>query len=370
MGIFLQFIIGLFIIRTQIGKELFTFVSKGVASFLGLSKKGAAFIFTPDIIGTKMFATSVLPAIVFFAAFIQMVYWLGAMQWIIVKFAWLMVRLMDTSGSESVVAAASPFVGQGESALLVLPFLQYMTQSEIHSAMTSGFSTIAGSVLVAFEDFGVNTTYLITACIMSVPCSLALSKLRVPETEDSITKGQVSIPKEENREENILHAACNGAAQGMTLIALIVGSLLAIISLYHLANNILIWLCGFLNPASPITIELILGYVFYPFAWLIGVPLEDCRFVGQLMGTKMVVNEFVAYLNLADNYKNMTPRGITLATYGLCGFANIASVGIQIGCLGAMAPSRKADIAKLALSAMLTGTLCTFTSAAIAGIML
>ncbi|KAI9168603.1 hypothetical protein H9P43_007976 [Blastocladiella emersonii ATCC 22665] len=382
VGILAQFILGLIVLKTWIGKTVFSFVAHIVAEFLDLGKiYGLGFLWA-DGPKYSIFLTTVLPAVVFFASFIQVVYYLGAMQWLLIKFAWVMVRLMDTSGSESVVAAASPFVGQGESALLVQPFLEFMTESEIHSIMTSGFSTISGSVLSAFTGlFKIDATSIITSCVMSVPCSLALSKLRIPETENSITKGEVSIPVEEHREANVLHAAANGAAQGMHLAGLITGSLLAIISLFNLCNIICMEFFRYLNPTEPISIGLILSYVFWPFAWILGTPTSECLKVGRLLGTKMVVNEFAAYADLSALLGNapspdapapprqLSARGELIAIYALCGFANIGSVGIQIGCLGAMAPSRRGDIARLAVSAMIVGTMCTFCSASIAGIL-
>lgn len=194
--------------------------------------------------------------------------------------------------------------------------------------------------------------------------------MRVPETEVSLSKGHVAIPEAKCEEVNILHAAGNGAAQGMHLIALIAGSMLAIISLYELANHFVEWAFSFLDPEVPVTIQLMLSYIFTPFALMIGVPWPDCSKVAELMGVKIVVNEFVAYMKLADIQDDLTPRGRMLATFALCGFANIASIGIQIGCLGAMAPERKKDLAKLAFSAMICGMLSTFMSACIAGMLL
>ncbi|ORZ30904.1 Na+ dependent nucleoside transporter C-terminus-domain-containing protein [Catenaria anguillulae PL171] len=380
VGMLAQAILAIFVLKTSIGSQIFSFIAKMVSNFLGLGKNfGLKFLWAEAAL-LNNFITNVLPAIVFFAAFIQVVYYLGAMQWLVIKFAWVMVRLMGTSGSESVVAAASPFVGQGESALMVLPFLEFMTMSEIHTVMAAGFSTISGSVLFAFLSMGVDGRALITCCIMSVPCSLALSKLRWPETEPSLTRGDVSIPDNgEHKEVNVLHAAANGAAQGMTLAGLITGSLLSIIALFNLCDIIFTEFFRYLNPAKPISINLVLGYVFWPVAWLLGVPLQDCEKVGRLLGMKMVINEFAAYDELSflmgknaqrKAERDLTARGELLATYALCGFANIGSVGIQIGCLGAMAPSRRGDIARIAVPAMLVGMMCTLCSACIAGILL
>jgi CNT family concentrative nucleoside transporter len=375
MGILLQFLLGLFVLKTTFGKNLFEAIAKLVGDFLHLGKEYGANFLWFGANKYENFIVNVLPAIIFFAAFIQMVYYLGAMQWVIVKFAWAMMRIMDTSGCESVVAAASPFVGQGESALLVRPFLEFMTESELHTVMASGFSTIAGSVLSAFLAMGIDGTSLISSCIMSVPCSLALSKMRIPETEQSMTKGDVSIPEgsDTEKEANVLHAVANGAAAGVHLAGLIVGSLLAIVSLYHFCNIVFSEFLGYvITSEKPISIDFVLGYVFSPLAWLLGVPTNECLRVGSMLGKKMVLNEFVAFDDLSKLIKanDISLRGARIATYALCGFANIASVGIQIGCLGAMAPTRRGDIARIAFPAMLVGAMCTFCSAAIAGILL
>ncbi|KAI8057334.1 Na+ dependent nucleoside transporter C-terminus-domain-containing protein [Syncephalis plumigaleata] len=354
VGVSIQYLLGVLILKTQAGYELFKWISEMAGAFLEFSRQGAVFVLGEDAVKTKVFAVSVLPGVLFFASFIQIVYYMGGMQWIVRKFAWLMVRLMDTSGAESVVAAASPFVGQGESALLVKPFIKDMTRSEIHSTMCSGFATIAA---------------LLTACVMSTPCSLAVSKLRYPEKQESTSKGRVIIPKEEDREANILHAAANGAAQGVHLILLIAGTLLAIISLLALVNALLGWFGSFVGYPE-LTLIAITKYLFVPFAWVIGIPTVDVMQVADLMATKMFVNEFVAYITLSGLKSSLTVRGQLLVTYALCGFANFASIGIQIGCIGAMAPTRKRDLARLAVSSMLSGTLSTFMTAAIAGLLL
>ncbi|KAI9218284.1 Na+ dependent nucleoside transporter C-terminus-domain-containing protein [Blastocladiella britannica] len=381
VGMFAQMLLGLFVLKTWIGQTIFSFVSNTVGGFLGLGKEfGLEFLWF-GANKLQNFFVNVLPAIVFFCSFIQCIYYLGGMQWLVVKFAYVFVVLMDTSGAESVAAAASPFIGQGESALLILPFLPYCTNSEMHAIMVAGFATIAGSVLSAYIGMGVNGTYLITACIMSVPCSLALSKLIYPETEKSITKGEVIMPAVEHHEANILHAAANGAAQGMTLAGLIAGTLLSLIALYNFVDIVFTRFFFYLNNLGTgeiINLELVTGYLFYPLAWLLGVPTQNCLVVAQLLGKKVLVNEFAAYADLqvligkADILNpvasKLTARAELLISYALCGFANIGSVGIQIGCLGAMAPSRRGDIASIAFPAMLVGALCTFTSACIAGI--
>eukprot|EP00842_Homolaphlyctis_polyrhiza_P006934 jgi/Hompol1/82/HPOL_005216-RA len=292
--------------------------------------------------------------------------------------AWLMVNVMDVSGAESVVAVASPFIGQGENALFVRPFVEYMTNSELHSVMTSGFATIAGSVLAYYIILTHQGSNLLTACIMSIPASLLLSKMRVPEKDVPLTKGSVRIPKTKEKENNFLHAAGNGAATGIQLVLLIVASLIAIVSLFQLANDIYGLIFSMINvydnvnepKGMPVTIQFTLSYIFYPVAWLIGIPGIDARKAGEMMAVKMVVNEFVAYTNLSAYAANFSGRTNALLTYALCGFANVGSVGIQMGCLGAIAPSRTGDLASLVVSAMLTGTVSTWLTAAIAGTLL
>jgi CNT family concentrative nucleoside transporter len=248
------------------------------------------------------------------------------MQYIVIKMAWFMMRLMDTSGSESVVAAASPFVGQGESALLVKPFVEYMTKSELHSTMTSGFATIAGSVLLAYIGFLDDASSLLCSCVMSIPASLLLSKMRYPEREESITKGEVKIPQTEEKEANFLHAAGNGSGTGIHLVLLICAALLAIVTLFTVCDQFVGWAFGMIevydfvngpNPdgsMKPISIQLCLSYFFYPFAWLIGMPASDARKAGEIMAVKMVVNEFLAYSQLAELSKKhlLQPRSMLL----------------------------------------------------------
>ncbi len=309
MGLFVQFLIAVFVLKTAVGIKIFQYLSKLITEFLETSAVGLEFLIGPY--AHTSFAANVLPAIIFFCAFISVVYYFGGMQYIVTKMAWFMMRLMDTSGSESVVAAASPFVGQGESALLVKPFVEYMTKSELHSTMTSGFATIAGSVLLAYIGFLDDASALLTACVMSIPGSLLLSKMRYPETEESITKGEVKVPPTEEKEANFLHAAGNGSATGIHLVLLICAALLSIVTLFTVCDELVGWFFSMVNiydtvngpnpdgSSLPISIQFCLSYVFYPFAWLIGMPARDARKAGEIMAVKMVVNEFLAYSQLA-----------------------------------------------------------------------
>ncbi|KAL1918978.1 uncharacterized protein VTP21DRAFT_2359 [Calcarisporiella thermophila] len=372
MGILIQFLLGIFVLKTKVGFDIFTWISQFAAKYLGFSKQGTIFVFGDQVANTPIFAVIVLPAVIFFCATVQILYYLGVMQWVIKKFAVFTMFLMNTSGAESVVAAASPFIGQGESALFVRPFVPYMTQAELHQIMTSGFSTISGSVLFGYISMGVDPQVLITACIMSVPCSLALSKMRYPETGEPLTKGRVIIPEDDKeKDSNVLHAAANGAAIGLTIAGLIAVNLIAIIALLFAVDALLGWIGRFLT-VPQLTLEFILGYLFVPVAWFMGIPSQDVIKIGQLLATKLIASEFVAYRHLQEEsfLLSLTPRSRIIATYALCGFANFASIGIQIGTLSTIAPSRKSELAKLALSAMLTGGLATCFSAAIAGMLL
>ncbi|KAJ1936377.1 hypothetical protein FBU59_005071 [Linderina macrospora] len=304
-----------------------------------------------------------------------MVYYLGGMQWLLKKLGWVFCKIMDTSGVESIVAAASPFIGQNENVLLVKDYFETMTNSEIHACMTAGFATISGSTLQGYIAIGVNPKNIITSCIMSIPCSLALSKLRYPETEASLTKGKMVDPPKHTDEANILHALANGAAIGLNISLLVAANLIAVVSMVQLINFFLTWFGQFIT-INALTLELILGYVFYPFTWLLGVPGKDILKVSQLIGLKVVSNEFVAFQKLKEVVDgvaytdDMSSRAATIAEFALCGFGNLGSIAIQIGALGSLAPSRKADVSRIAFSACITGVCATLmTSAIIAMVM-
>lgn len=281
---------------------------------------------------------------------------------------------MQVSGAEAVVAAASPFIGQGESAMLIRPFVPHLTLAEIHQVMTSGFATIAGSVLVAYIGMGINPQALISSCVMSIPASLAVSKLRYPETEESLTAGRVVVPEDgsEERPANALHAFANGAWLGLKIAGMILSTLLCILALLGLCNGLLTWWGRYLNINDPpLTVELIVGYICYPIAFLLGVSRDgDLYKVAQLIGTKLIANEFVAYTRLQQepDFQTMSDRSKLIATYALCGFANIGSLGTQIGVLSQVAPGRAGDVSRLALSALISGAISTLTSASVAGL--
>jgi len=274
--------------------------------------------------------------------------------------AWFFFKTMNVSGAEAVIAAASPFIGQGESACLVKPYVDVMTDSEIHLAMTSGFSTIAGSVLLAYISLGVPAQNLITSSVMSIPASIAVSKMRHPETEEPVTRGRVVVDRGEHGPDapaNALHAFSQGAVFGLVVAGLILANLLTILSLVAAINGLLTWIGkGF--SINHLTLELMLGYIFYPITFFLGVPRGEIIRVSRLLATKLVANEFSAYLNLQAIMTSDNPlsyRAWVIAQYALCGFANLGSVGIQVGVLSAMAPSKAKLISSIAFSAMICG---------------
>jgi CNT family concentrative nucleoside transporter len=379
VGMLVQFIIALFVLRTGVGFDIFNFISELARLLLGFAKDGLKFLTSEPTTQLTWFLVSVIPAIIFFVSFVQLLYYWGFIQWFIGKFAVFFFWSMQVSGAEAVVASASPFIGQGESAMLIKPFVAHLTMAELHQVMCSGFATIAGSVLVAYISMGLNPQALISSCVMSIPASLALSKLRYPEEEESLTAGRVVVPEEdEDRAANALHAFANGAWLGLRIAGMIICTLLCIIALLALIDGFLTWFGRYinLNGEYDLTLELILGYLFYPVAFLLGVSREgkDLLLVGRLIGIKVITNEFVAFQRLQatddkeSEYHTLTPRSRLIATYALCGFGNIGSLGTQIGVLSQISPARSADVSRLAMSALISGVFSTLTSASIAGL--
>ena len=308
VGMFVQFIVALFVLRSSVGCEffqrylktlililnpvnIFAFISELARDLLGFANQGTTFLTDKTVPALGWFLVGVLPAVIFFVAIIQILYYWGTLQWFIGKFATFFFWSMRVSGAEAIVAAASPFIGQGESAILIKPFVAHLTQAELHQIMCSGFATIAGSVLIAYISLGVNGQALISSCIMSIPASLAISKLRYPETEETLTSGRVVIPDDdEHKAANSLHAFANGAWLGLKIAGMILATLLCIISLLGLLNGLLTWWGRYLNINDPpLTVELIVGYICYPIAFLLGVPRNgDLLKVAQLIGTKLI----------------------------------------------------------------------------------
>jgi CNT family concentrative nucleoside transporter len=381
VGMLMQFIIALFVLRTGVGYDIFNFISELARLLLGFAGKGTEFLTNTATSELTWFLITVIPAIIFFVAFVQLLFYWGIIQWFIGKFAVFFFWSMRVSGAEAVVASASPFIGQGESAMLIRPFVAHLTMAELHQVMCSGFATIAGSVLVAYIGMGLNPQALISSCVMSIPASLAFSKLRYPEEEETLTAGRVVIPDDdEHKASNALHAFANGAWLGLKIAGMIVSTLLCIIALLNLVDGLLTWWGRYINLDGDydLTLELILGYVFYPVAFLLGVSREgnDLLLVGRLIGIKVITNEFVAFTALIAKdepespYHELSPRSRVIATYALCGFGNIGSLGTQIGVLSQISPGRSGDVSRLALSALVSGVFSTLSSASVAGLVI
>ncbi len=368
-GLLLQIVLGLFILKTSIGKIVFEGARTFFTGILSYTSEGSQFIFGSLMDTGKfgfIFFVMVLPTIIFMSSLMSILYHLGVMQIVIKATAKVMVKLMGTSGAESLSAAANIFAGQTEAPLVVKPFIGKMTQSELMALMTGGMATVAGGVLAAYVGMGIDAGHLLAASVMSAPAALVCAKLLIPETEDSATKGVVSmdLPK---TTANLIDAAATGAADGLKLALNVGGMLLAFIALIALLNGTLGWVGGLFNYPE-LSLELVMGYVFAPFAFLMGVPTEDIFSVGTLLGKKLIINEFVAYLDLQQMMPNLSERAVVISTYALCGFANFSSIAIQVGGIGTIAPERRQDLAKLGMQSLLGGTLACFMTACIAGL--
>jgi len=373
-AIALQLIFAVFILKTTPGYALFSFLGDVVNKFLDFSDAGAKFVFG-DKFQENFFAFKVLPTIIFFSSFITLLYHYGILQQVVKGVAWVMMKTLKTSGAESLSCAANIFVGQTEAPLLIKPYVGSMTLSELHAVMTGGFATIAGGVMAAYISLGVPAQHLIAASVMSAPAALAMSKLLYPETEQSQTAGTVNV-KVERTAANGIDAAATGAIEGLKLVGNIAAMLIAFLALVALVNAVLGWF-GSLIGVSQLSLELIFSFLLAPVAWLMGVPWADCGQVGVLLGKKTILNEFIAYVDLKDRIEKsqagtggISQRAIIIATYALCGFSNISSIGIQIGGIGGIAPERQADLARLGVRALIGGSLACFMTACIAGMLL
>ncbi len=364
-GLGLQLLVALFVLRTQLGYGLLDKASKGMVWFLSFSFEGSKFVFGPfgDQKGPfgLILAFQALPIIIFVACFFSILYYLRVLPMLVLLMGKLMFRLMGTSGAESLEVAASIFMGQTEAPLVIRPYLDELTDSELMTIMTAGMAHIAGSVFGAYVLFGAEPRHLLTAVVMTAPGTILISKLLVPETGKPKTAGRVDLVLEK-RAVNILDAASRGVIDGLFLALNVAAMLIAFIALIYFANGVL--------KVAHTDLQTSLGYLLAPVAWILGVPWQDAKTVGYLMGTKVVLNEFVAFSILGPLKGHIAERSFTIATYALCGFANFASIGIQIGGIGALAPSRKQDLARLGFRAVLAGTMANYLSAAIAGLML
>ncbi len=372
-GITLQFAFAFLVLKTRFG-ELFYGVSLFVNALLNYTTAGSAFVFgdklgaRTDQFGT-IFAFQVLPIVIFICSIFAILYYLGVMQVFVKGMAVIMQRFMGTSGAESTCVAASIVMGQTEAPVTVRPFLPSMTESELFTVMTSGMAHVSGAVMAAYVAIaGVSITHLLTAVIMTAPATIMLAKLFVPETGEPVTAGTIKV-EVERPGVNLIDAAARGAGDGLQLALNIGGMLIAFLALIAMVNGGLGWLHGHIG-LVPASLQQILAWVFAPIAWCLGVDWKDCATVGNLLGTRMVLNEFVAFLDLGKVKAALEPRSFVIATFALCGFANLSSIAIQIGGIGGLAPSRKSDLARLGLKAMFVGTLANFMSACIAGILL
>jgi CNT family concentrative nucleoside transporter len=368
-GIALQLIFAILILKTAPGLAVFKFLGDMVTQFLNFSDAGAKFIFG-DNFAEHFIAFKVLPTIIFVSSFITILYHYGILQRVVQVVAWLMIKTMKTSGAETLSCAANIFVGQTEAPLLIKPYLAGMTLSELHAVMTGGFATIAGGVMAAYISFGVPAQHLIAASVMSAPAALAISKLLYPETEKSLTAGEVEV-KVDQVYANAVDAAASGASDGLKLAANVAAMLIAFLGLLAFFNALLGWFGGLIS-LPQLSLELICAYLMAPVAWLMGVPWADCAEVGAVLGKKTILNEFIAYLDLMELVKQqaISERSQIISTYALCGFSNIGSIGIQIGGIGAMAPQRQGDLARLGVRAMIAGSLACFMTACIAGMLI
>ena len=368
-GIALQLIFAILILKTAPGLAVFKFLGDMVTQFLNFSDAGAKFIFG-DTFAEHFIAFKVLPTIIFVSSFITILYYYGILQRVVQAVAWLMIKTMKTSGAETLSCAANIFVGQTEAPLLIKPYLATMTLSELHAVMTGGFATIAGGVMAAYISFGVPAHHLIAASVMSAPAALAISKLLYPETEKSLTAGEVEV-KVEQVYANAVDAAASGASDGLKLAANVAAMLIAFLGLLAFFNALLGWFGGLIS-LPQLSLELILGYLMAPVAWLMGVPWADCAEVGVVLGKKTILTEFIAYLDLMELVKQqaISERSQIISTYALCGFSNIGSIGIQIGGIGALAPQRQGDLARLSVRALIAGSLACFMTACIAGMLI
>ncbi len=377
-GLGLQFFFALIVLKTGAGQTAFRVMGDKIQQLLGFATVGASFVFGPlgdkavwgqamtKVFGdaggayTVIFAFQILPTIIFIAALFAVLYYFGIMQIVVRLFAVVMNRVMGASGAESLNVAASIFMGQTEAPLTIRPYLSKMTQSELMTVMTAGMAHISGGIMAAYIAFGIRAEHLLTAVIMTAPGTLMMAKMFVPETGVPETQGTVRLQIEKT-DVNVIDAAGRGTGEGLHLALNVCAMLISFISLVALLNAML----GVVG----LSMQQILGWGFAPIAWCLGVPWKDAATIGNLLGTRMVLNEFIAFAALGPMQGTLDPRSFMIATFALCGFANFSSIGIQIGGIGALAPDRRHDLAKLGLRAMLAGTMANFITATIVALL-
>jgi CNT family concentrative nucleoside transporter len=378
-GLSLQIVFAIIVLKTNVGQTVFTTLGAYITTLLGFAGVGSSFVFGAlgdstlwgrVMVGAlgpagaqsaSVFAFQVLPTIIFIAALFAILYYFGVMQIVVRLFAVLMHRVLGASGAESLNVAASIFMGQTEAPLTIRPFLPEMTQSELMTVMTSGMAHVSGGVMAAYILFGIEAKHLLTAVIMTAPGTIMMAKMFVPEVETPKTMGTVRLEVEKT-DVNVIDAAGRGTGEGLHLALNVGAMLISFLALIALVNALL--------GLAHLSLPQIFGWAFAPVAWSMGVPWRDAPTIGNLLGTRMALNEFVAYSQLGPLRASLDPKSFTIATYALCGFANFSSIGIQIGGIGALAPNRRHDLARLGLRAMFAGTLANFMTATIAGVLL
>lgn len=387
-GIAIQFILGFVILKTGPGLQIFTLANTAVTNLLAYAEEGARFVFGPlanrELLAAQfgpgnafIFFVMVTATIILVSALSSFLYHYGILQRVVRALAWLMQRIMGTSGSESLAAAANIFMGQTEAPLVIKPYLARMTRSELMALMVGGMATIAGGVLAAYVSFGIAAGrldmagHLITASFLSAPAALLLAKIMQPETEASETAGGAHAVIERHS-QNGIDALCLGASDGLKLALNVMAMLIAFVAVVALVNGMLTGGQSWLGISQPVKLEMLFGWINAPFAWLIGVPWADCPKIGEVLGTRLVLNEFLGYVALSDLQKAqaISDRAFTLGTYALCGFANFSSIAIQIGGIGALAPERRRELAQLGVRAMVGGLLACYLTACVVGVLL
>ena len=377
-GLGLQILFAFLVIKWSLGQTILHAASAAVTTMLAHSVDGSSLVFGP--LGTPgnplaVLAFAVLPTIIFISAFFAILYHIGIMQRVIRIVAWIMQRTMGTSGAESTNVAASIFMGQTEAPLTIRPFLAGATNSELMTIMTSGMAHVSGGIMAAYISFGINAQDLLSAVIMTAPGTILVAKMLVPETSHPATAGTVHMPpSEEHKDENFIGAVARGTIDGGKLAFNVAIMLISFIALVGLLNGTMLGFSNFLwahgHIPFPHSLNAILGFFCAPFAWLIGIPWHEAAAIGNLLGTRAVLNEFVAFTQLGMEKHTLSPRTFSIATFALCGFANIGSIGMQIGGIGALVPNRRNDLARLGLRAMLAGTIANLMSASIVSLLI
>ena len=373
-GLFLQMLTGIFILKVPLGKQVFNILAKGITSIIDISRVGSKFIFgfiadqdtLAKLIGKDnsfIFFIQVVPTIIFICALVSILYYFGILQFIIKIFAWIFNKLLGVSGLEALANTAVAIVGQVESAIVIQPYLSKMTKSELLTIMTGGMACISGSIMAVYASFGIKTEYLIAASFMAIPGSFIISKIIYPEDCTPLTKDNINI-EFKIKEKSLVEAILDGAYSGAKISIGIIAMLIAFISLIALIDKLL------LNLSPSLSLKVILGWVFTPFVYLFGIPKQDVPLVAQLIGTKISLNEFIAYLDMSKliSQNLLTPKSIGITTFILCGFANFGSIAIQVGGISQMAPERKSDLSELGFKAMICGTITSCISGCIVGI--